>query len=213
MEKLGSLLLPVAGCRSPVSSICATIPAVRRYARLLWIQVRASLATSMHYRVDFLLDGLISLWWMIWSLVPLLVVFHAREAVAGWSFEEALVVVAWFTLLRGLLEGAVNPSLQAVSEHIRAGTLDFVLLKPADAQFLVSTARFAPWKVFDIAAAIAIVVVAFGRLGRVPELEDTLVAASMLGAAVVVLYSIWIMVICIAFWVVRLDNLVYLFSS
>jgi ABC-2 type transport system permease protein len=29
-----------------------------------------------------------------------------------------------------------------VMDHIRKGTLDFVLLKPADAQFLVSTARF-----------------------------------------------------------------------
>ena len=34
------------------------------------------------------------------------------------------------------------PSLGNVVEHIRKGTLDFVLLKPADAQFLVSTSRF-----------------------------------------------------------------------
>ena len=31
--------------------------------------------------------------------------------VAGWSFEQALVVVGWFTLLKGVLDGAVNPSL------------------------------------------------------------------------------------------------------
>ena len=54
---------------------------------------------------------------------------------------ESLVVVGFFTLLHAVLEGAVSPSLTAVVEHIRHGTLDFVLLKPADAQFLVSTAK------------------------------------------------------------------------
>ena len=49
------------------------------------------------------------------------------------------MVTGWFILLQGVLDGAINPGLQAVIEHIRKGTLDFVLLKPADAQFLVST--------------------------------------------------------------------------
>src|SRR5262245_32833445 len=113
---------------------------MRRYGSLLWIQVRASLATAMQYRADFLIDGAISLWWMLWTLVPIAVVFHGREQVAGWSFPEALLVAAWFTLLRGVLEGAINPSLVQIGEQIRTGTLDFVLVKPADAQFLVSTA-------------------------------------------------------------------------
>jgi ABC-2 type transport system permease protein len=171
------------------------------------------MATAMAYRVDFLLDGLISLWWMIWSLVPLLVVFRGRAEVAGWTLGEALIVIAWFTLLRGVLEGAINPSIQTIVEHIRMGTLDYVLLKPADAQFLVSTARFAPWKVFDAVAGFVILGIAFDRLGRAPEPAHAAVAAVMLLAAVLVLYSIWILVICAAFWVVRLDNLSYLFTS
>src|SRR5262249_30667725 len=112
-----------------------------RYATLLWIQVRASLSASMQYRADFVISGLMSLWWMIWTLVPLGVVFAGRGSIAGWSFPEALIVAAWFTILRGVLEASVNPSLVMVSEHIRTGTLDFVLVKPADGQFLVSTAR------------------------------------------------------------------------
>lgn len=184
-----------------------------RYLRLLGVSVRASLATAMQYRVDFLLDGLISLWWMGWTLVPLLVVFGGRAEVAGWSFGEALLVMAWFTLLRGLLEGAINPSLVAMIEAIRTGTLDFVLLKPADAQFLVSTAKFLPWKLVDVLAAIAIIVIAFSRLGRAPAPEDVALAAVLLGAAALVMYSIWILVLCASFWVVRLDNLTYLFNS
>jgi ABC-2 type transport system permease protein len=38
-------------------------------------------------------------------------------------------------------------------------------------------------------------------------------ALVMLLAATVVLYSIWILVISAAFWVIKVDNLAYLFSS
>ena len=38
-------------------------------------------------------------------------------------------------------------------------------------------------------------------------------SALLLGVAVAVLYSIWILAVAMAFWVVRLDNLSYLFNS
>ncbi len=184
-----------------------------RYLRLLFVQIRTSLATAMHYRVDFLVQGVISLWWVVWTLVPLLVVFGGRSSIAGWSMPEALMVVAWFTLLRGILEGAINPSLLTIVEHIRLGTLDFVLVKPADAQFLVSTAKFVPWKLLDVVAAGILMFIAFARLGRSPEPTHVALAGVMLIAAVAVMYSLWILVVSAAFWVVRLDNLAYLFSS
>ena len=186
---------------------------MRRYARLFWIQLRVNLATAMRYRLDFIVQGFLSLWWMAWTLAPILILFQARDQVAGWTFAESLVVIAWFTLLRGLLEGIVNPSLLQIVDHIRMGTLDFVLLKPADAQFLVSTAKFQPWKIVDLLAAGVILGVAFHRLGRLPAVGDTLVAVVLLFTAALVLYSIWILVVCAAFWVVRLDNLTYLFTS
>ena len=136
-----------------------------------------------------------------------------RPPIEGWTYERALVVVGWFTLLKGVLDGAINPSLIRVVEQIRQGTLDFTLLKPADAQFLVSTAKFEVWKVIDVAAALAIFAYAFSRLGRAPAVVDVAVALAMLGAATLVLYSLWILVIAAAFWVVRLDNLAYLFNS
>src|SRR5260370_11088039 len=95
----------------------------------------------MQYRCDFLVDGLIEAFWIVTALVPLFVVFRTTKTLAGWSFGEALMVIGWFTLLQAILEGAIKPSLTAVVDHIRQGTLDFVLPKPADARFVVSTAK------------------------------------------------------------------------
>jgi len=186
---------------------------MRRYLRLLAVQLRASTAVALQYRVEFVGEGLLALFWTLWSLVPLLVVYGHRPAVAGWSFEGALVVMGWFTLMKGVLEGAVNPSLTSVVEHIRKGTLDFVLLKPADAQFLVSTTKFEPWRAVDLAAGLVLFGVAFHRMGRLPSPADALAGLVLLACAAVILYSIWILVISAAFYVVKVDNLSFLFSS
>jgi ABC-2 type transport system permease protein len=184
-----------------------------RYAGLFRVQVRMATLASMQYRVDFVVRGLIAFLWSALTLIPLVVVFGVRRQVAGWSFEEALVVVAWFTLLRAVLEGAVSPSLTAVVEHVRKGTLDFVLLKPADAQFLVSTAKFEPWRIVDVAGALVVFCYAFTKLGHWPSIAQLATGLVFLGLAVLILYSIWILVVSAAFWVVKVDNLSYLFGS
>jgi ABC-2 type transport system permease protein len=183
------------------------------YVRLLGSQVRMSLVNAMQYRADFVLEGAMSIYWVGWNLMPLLVLYGDRDTVAGWDRPSALVVIAWFVILRGILEGAINPSLVDVVERIRTGSFDYVLLKPADAQFLVSTARYQPWRVIDIAGGIGLLVWAFFELGRAPHPLDVAVAVGLLASAVVAMYSLWILIVCAAFWVVRLDNLAFLLSA
>jgi ABC-2 type transport system permease protein len=186
---------------------------VRRYLHLFGVQLHASTALALQYRVEFIGQGVLALFWSGWSLVPLLVVFGHRPEVAGWTFDEALVVMGWFTLMKGVLEGAVNPSLTSVVEHIRKGTLDFVLLKPADAQFLLSTAKFEPWRVVDLVAGVALFAFAFHRMGRLPAPGHVVAAVLLLACAAFTLYSLWILVVSAAFFVVKVDNLSFLFAS
>jgi ABC-2 type transport system permease protein len=184
-----------------------------RYARLMATQLRMSTVTAMQYRSDFIVRGLMSLMWLGVTLVPLVSVFQQRATVRGWSFPEALVVVGCFSLMKGVLEGAISPSLTSVVEHVRKGTLDFLLLKPVDAQFLVSTARIEPWRVMDIVGAAGVFAYAFHRLGHAPAPRAVVVAAALLAVGVLVLYALWILIVSAAFWVVKVDNLSYLFGS
>jgi viologen exporter family transport system permease protein len=184
-----------------------------RYARLLGVQLRASLQVAMQYRADFVIGAFMALFWMAWNLGPMLVVWTARPSVAGWTLPEALLVTAWFMLLKAILEGAVQPSLLAVVEHIRKGTLDFVLLKPADAQFLVSTQKFEMNQIVDALGAIGLGVYAFSAMGKAPHVGDVAVALLLTLASAGLLYALSIFVVSAAFWVVRLDNLIYLFNS
>jgi ABC-2 type transport system permease protein len=186
---------------------------LRRYAALLRVQLRVSATLAMQYRVDFLFKSLMSVFWLALTLLPLVAVFQHRPTMVGWTWPEALVVIAWFVLLKGVLEGGVTPSLAMVTEGIRNGKFDFILLKPADAQFLVSTARFEPWRAIDFLGAGAIFVYAFTELGRWPGPAEIAKAGFLLVMAVVLLYSLWILIVSASFWVVRVDNLGYLMAS
>jgi len=186
---------------------------VFRYLRLLGVQLRASALLSLQYRYEFLVDGPIEFFWAITMIIPLMIVFQGRTSVAGWTLGEALVVSGWFVLLQGILEGAINPSLTSVVEHIRKGTLDFILLKPADAQFLVSTAKFEPWRAMNILTGIGVFIYAFHLLGRPPSVLGLLSSILLLATSSLLLYSLWILTVSAAFYVVKVDNLTYFFSS
>ncbi len=181
--------------------------------RVLRALARTSLALTLQYRLEVLGEGLLSMLWLATALVPVWVVFGKRGAVEGWSYPEMLLVIAWFTLLKAFLEGTINPSLLAVIAHVRQGTLDFVLLKPADAQLLVSFSKVEPSKLVDVFSAFALAGFALHRLHRVPSPLDLAAALLLFLAALAVLYSIAIIVISIAFVAVRVDNLIFLFGS
>ncbi len=186
---------------------------VRAYASVLWHQLRASIALAMQYRADFVTEGVVEVLWSVTAIVPLFVVYGERPSVAGWSFGEALMVTGFFTLLQAVLEGAINPSMALVVEQIRKGTFDFVLLKPRDAQFLVSTARILPWRSLNVVTAFALFAYGFARLGRGPQPLDVLAAAVLFAVSVALLYALWILSVSLAFHVVKVDNLTYAFGA
>jgi ABC-2 type transport system permease protein len=188
---------------------------MRRYLRLLWLQLKTSALLAAQYRWDFVVEGALSLFWAGTAVVPLFVVYGGERQIGipGWSFGEALVVTGWFILLQGILDGAINPGLQSVIDHIRKGTLDFLLLKPADAQFLVSTSRFQLWRVTSVVSAFAVFVLAFSRIGAPPTALGVLMSLVLLGTATLLLYSLWILIVSAAFYVVKIDNLTYLLGS
>lgn len=186
---------------------------MKRYLRLLALQLRISIAAAMAYRANFLVQGVMSLAWMGVTLLPLIVVFTGRATVATWDAPSALIVIGYFMAVRAVLEGLISPSLVDLVEKIRSGSFDYVLLKPVDAQVMISASRYEPWKVFDLAGAIAVVIYAFAKRGAPPSLADLVVGIALFGTGVLATYALWILCAAASFWVVRLDNLMYLLGA
>lgn len=186
---------------------------MKRYLKLVGVQARISAAAGMAYRSDFFIEGIMTVAWAGLTLLPLVVLYHARTVVAGWDISSSLIVMAYFMAVKAVLEGVISPSLVDLVERIRSGAFDYVLLKPVDAQALISASRFEPWKIFDILAAIALCSYAFYRRGEVPSLPAIGLGLVMFGAGVLAMYAIWIVFAAASFWVVRLDNLTFLIGA
>jgi ABC-2 type transport system permease protein len=185
----------------------------RAVARALLAQLRVAWMVAMQYRASFFGEALMALLATAWVVAPLFFVFHYREGVAGWTWEQSLLVGGSFVALSGILEGFIDPNLRAVVEHVRTGTLDFVLLKPVDAQWQVSFQRSAPTKLPHVAVGFGIVAWAAARLPEPPGVAEIAVALLLLACAVAILYGLWTLVVSTAFWFVRVDNLSYLLMT
>jgi ABC-2 type transport system permease protein len=186
---------------------------MRRYLRLAGVQARISAASGMAYRSDFLIEGVMTIAWAALTLLPLVVLYDGRDSVAGWDVSAALIVMAYFMAVKAVLEGVISPSLIDLVERIRSGAFDYVLLKPIDAQALISASRFEPWKIFDLVASIGLIVYAFYRRDQVPAPADVLLGIILFFAGVLAMYAIWIVFASASFWVVRLDNLTFLIGA
>jgi ABC-2 type transport system permease protein len=184
-----------------------------RYLRLVGVQLRVSAAAAMQYRANFVIEGLMSFGWMALTLLPLAVVYAGRPSVAGWDGPSALIVMAYFVGVHAVLEGVVSPSLVDMVERIRSGAFDYVLLKPVDAQALISASRYEPWKIVDLLAAIGLTVYAFYLRGSPPAAIDVASGIALFFAGCLAMYSLWLACAAMAFWVVRLDNLTFLLGS
>lgn len=186
---------------------------MRQYLRIATVQLRISAAAAMAYRSDFLIEGGMSAVWIAIALLPLYVLYAHRPTVAGWDAPSALIVIGYFMGVQAVLEGLVSPSVVDLVERIRTGTFDYVLLKPVDAQVLMSTSRCEPWKVFDLVGAVLVVIYGFSLRGAPPAPGDVALGVLLFASGVLAMYALWIVCAAASFWVVRLDNLAYLLGA
>ncbi len=186
------------------------MPSVRR--GVLLALVRVALMTAMQYRASFLLEFFVGLGTTAGVALPLLFVYDHTASVAGWSLPEALLVGAFFLVLQALVGGLVEPNLGALVEGVRSGQLDYLLLKPPDAQFVASFQRVAPARLWDLLGGFVVGAYALSRLPT-PTLGGAVTAAGLLVAGLAAVYGLWVLVICTSFWFVRVDNLRYLLGA
>jgi len=174
--------------------------------------LRVAFMTAAAYRASFLVDVGVGAMTSVGVLLPLVFVYDHAAVIGGWTFHEALLVTGFFLLLQGLSGMLIEPNLSAVVEGVRTGALDYLVLKPVDAQLVASLQRIAPAKVWDLLAGGAVLAYGLHHLPA-PSALGVLEAAGLLLAGLGAMYGLWILVICTSFWFVRVDNLRFLLSS
>ena len=175
--------------------------------------LKLGILNVVQYRADFffqLISLVISLGTAVFGL---LIIFGQTNSVGGWSQDDLIALIAIQMLVRGLIGLVIQPSMQRLMEGIRMGTLDFMLTKPADSQVLASVAQVNIASSANIVVGLGVLIVSLVRLGSNISIGEALLFALVLSAGTVIIYSFLLMLSTLAFWFVRLDNILVIFET
>jgi len=185
----------------------------RRTAALLRAFWRVNVVEELQYRANFVASLLGTLFWLAMALLTLALFFRHTTRLGGWDYWEVVVLLGVFNALTGIIEAVLRPGVGRLAQEVRSGSLDLVLTRPVDAQLYVSFRRLDVWRFADVVLGLGLAGYALVRIGRVPPLGNVLAFLVTLGAAAVVVYAIWVALMCLAFWFVSVENLSVLFDA
>ena len=177
-----------------------------KYLRLLVIFYKNTLISEVEYRLNFWTNIGLSLFWLVWASLSVRVYFFHADTIAGWSYYELLVVMGLFFAMNGYRQVVLEPNLARLTEYVRLGTLDYILTKPVDSQFLVSLRKIGIYNWGDPLLGMGLVTYALWRLGHVPSMGEIALFVVLIVAAAVLLYSLYLMLQTTTFWLINVER-------
>ena len=182
-----------------------------RYISIVRTFVAAEMQTELAYRLNFVLGILEMVLVIGTSIGAVLVLFSQTSSLNGWSLPQMIALTGVYYLVQGGVNLVFSPSFEKLMEHVRQGTLDFTLLKPANTQFLVSTRHFRLVRLVDFLFGMSVVVVGLLMLGDAVTVWSALAFVVTLACGIACVYALLLTLVTLAFWFVRVDNILAIF--
>ena len=179
---------------------------MRRYLRLLGIFYRSALAGELEYRLNFWSNLGLSLFWLTWAAFSVRVYFVHSQSISGWRYEELLIVMGLFFAMNGFRQLFLEPNLSRMAEYIREGTLDYILTKPVDSQFLVSFRYLGVFNWSDPLLGLGLAGFGLWRMGLAPSVSGVAQFVLLLLAGAAMLYGFNLILQTLTIWLVNLQE-------
>lgn len=181
--------------------------------RLAGLFFRIGAMNELQYRVNFFIQLFESSVALATGLIGLSLVFTHTTELAGWSQPELLAVMGVHILMGGLIQALIQPNMVRLAEDVQQGTLDYILTKPADAQLLISVREIRIWQFVNMLLGLIVLGTALGLIGGQVGALQALVFVFALFCGGLMIYSFWLILTTVAFWVVRVENILNLFEG
>ena len=112
---------------------------------------------------------------------------------SGWSREPFFAFVATGLIINAIVQTLFMPSASELTEMVRTGGLDSVLVRPLDAQFLLSMHRFDFSSMANGLVGLGLLIWAVLRFSVAPPLIAWLLYPLLIVCGVAILYGLIIM--------------------
>ena len=166
----------------------------------------SSISAEIEYRFNVFIEIFSVLGNLLGSLFTLSLFYGPDTNLGGWDFYSSIVVLGIYTLLDGFTTTFLQPNLSRIVRHVQNGTLDFILLKPINAQIWLSLRILSPWGFPSIFTGFVLIIIGLYYSKVVFTYKLLFLSSIMLTSSLIILYSLWFLIATTSIWFVRVWN-------
>jgi ABC-2 type transport system permease protein len=197
---------------SELADRLSPLASLRRYGSVLAAFAKNSLVRDMTFRANFFFECISSVSWTLMNLGLYVIVYRFTPSIgpdSGWGQWQFFAFLATTWIVHSVVETLFMSNAEQFSEHIRTGSLDFVLLKPIDPQFLVSFQRIDWSGLANLVTGVALLLFSLNKLGLADHLQagTVLLYGLYVACGVAILYSVMIALAASSVWLGRNQTL------
>lgn len=182
---------------------------IRHYLSLYGALWRNSVIRELGFKVNFLMWIIVEGLWFALQLTFIGVLYLHIENIGSWTKWQVVALVGTSHLIQQLFTAIFLTNLTALSEHIRTGKLDFMLLLPVNTRFLVSFRQVDLGGFVNAAGAVCVIGYALHRLDYVPGVAQVIGFLALIVVGILIHYSLMLMLSASSFWTVRAQGIVW----
>ena len=182
---------------------------IKRYASLYCALWKNSVVREMGFKLNFLLWIVVELLWFGLHLTFIAVVYLHTDRIGDWTKWHVILLLGASHFIQQLFTALFLNNLVAISEHVRTGRLDFMMLLPVNTRFLVSVRQVDLGAFVNAASAVAVMVYAGRQLHLHPTSAQVLGFVVACGGGLMIHYSLTFLLATISFWTVRAQGIVW----
>jgi ABC-2 type transport system permease protein len=147
--------------------------------------------------------------WFALQLSFMFVIYSHTDRIGTWSKWQVVMLLGGSHFIQQLFTAFFLTNCTQLSELIRTGKLDFMLLLPVNTRFMISFRQVDLGGFVNAASAVAVMIYAGNQLHVTPTWAQ--VAGFILLAAVGILihYSLMFLLASVSFWTVRAQGIVW----
>ncbi|MDX1951465.1 MAG: ABC-2 family transporter protein [Verrucomicrobiota bacterium] len=163
----------------------------------------------MQFKSNFLLWIVVEGLWFALQVSFFSVIYRHTESIAGWTKYEVIFLIGASHFVQQLFTALFLTNLTQLSELIRTGKMDFMLLLPVNTRFLVSLRQVDLGGFVNAASAVGVMIFAAIQLHIVPTLAQVVGFLFLSAAGVLLHYSLMLILASSSFFTVRAQGIVW----
>jgi ABC-2 type transport system permease protein len=182
---------------------------ISRYLGIYGALWKTSVTREMSFKGNFILWIIVELLWFGLQLSFVSVVFSQTSSIGTWSAWQVVLLTGASNFIQQIYQAFFLVNCTNLSELVRTGKMDFLLLLPVNTRFVVSTRQVDISSFANAAFAACVMAFAAHKLHLHPSLMDLFGFAALCLVGLLLHYSLMFMLASVSFWTVRAQGIVW----